>query len=79
MNAIEQAQSDWWYESYMKAYAIACMKAFYHAYIMEYVTALRGLAESGQGVGGQPPRDSESATDKLKTYVRDADSFPMAC
>lgn len=36
----------------MKAYAIACMKAFYHAYIMEHVTALRGLAESVQGVGG---------------------------
>lgn len=31
----------------MKAYAIAYQKAFYHAYIMEYVTALRGLAESG--------------------------------
>lgn len=36
----------------MKAYAIACMKAFYHAYLMECVTALRGLAESVQGVGG---------------------------
>lgn len=36
----------------MKAYVIACEKAFYHAYMMEYVTALRWLAESGQGVGG---------------------------
>lgn len=36
----------------MKAYMIAYEKAFYHAYIMECVPALRGLAESGQGVGG---------------------------
>lgn len=36
----------------MEAYVIACMKAFYHAYLMEYVTALRGLAESCEGVGG---------------------------
>ncbi|WAX12442.1 hypothetical protein EC55P1_00050 [Enterococcus phage EC55P1] len=36
----------------MRAYVIAYQKAFYHAYLMECVTALRGLAESGQGVGG---------------------------
>lgn len=36
----------------MKAYVIACMKAFYHAYLMECVTALRWLAESCWAVGG---------------------------
>lgn len=63
----------------MRAYVIAYDKAFYHAYMMECVTALRGLTESCEGLGGQPPRDSESVTDKLKTYMRDADSLPRAC